>query len=508
MTADRRGAATCRSTPTCTRTSRPDSDVPIDRLRPPGRRARHRRAGDHRPRRLRRARRPTATRPSSDRERIVRDAADRWAPLGLAIRFGIELTYERAWEDDIRDHLRRHAYDFVIGSVHIGADSPYAAGRVASWVAGRSLAEIVAPYYEEVEAAARSGPVRRASATSTSSSATSHPHVTAERPRRRARAARADPAGARRDGHRAGDQHQRPSPGRRPRPIRRRPPSPGSASSAVSGSPSAPTRIVPSTSRGPWPTATARPARRASSRCRSDAEPIESPSRSADARLGDVTPDDTTFELFVAGAGPSYTDRPGALGAAYLLRVRRRAPAAGPGPGRLPGVAAEVPTRSACWRRSSSATSIPTTSSTWSRSATTSAGSQAAGVGSGSIGPAGLGDRLDALHAEPGFSGEGARYRGASPRSAHRRPVRGRGGPGPPHRGQLRLPRLDRTAVGPRVLGRLRARGGPRPAHPAGRRAADARSASGPGRSRRAPSTSTGRWSAPWRSGRASPACC
>ncbi len=91
------------------------------------------------------------------REHVVRDAAERWAPHGLAIRFGTELTYERAYEEEIRDHLRRHAYDFVIGSVHIGADSPYAAGRVASWVAGRSLAEIVEPYYAEVEAAARSG---------------------------------------------------------------------------------------------------------------------------------------------------------------------------------------------------------------------------------------------------------------------------------------------------------------------------------------------------------------
>jgi histidinol-phosphatase (PHP family) len=91
------------------------------------------------------------------REHVVRDAAERWAPHGLAIRFGTELTYERAYEADIREHLRRHAYDYVIGSVHIGTDSPYAAGRVASWVAGRSLAEIVQPYYEEVEAAARSG---------------------------------------------------------------------------------------------------------------------------------------------------------------------------------------------------------------------------------------------------------------------------------------------------------------------------------------------------------------
>jgi histidinol-phosphatase (PHP family) len=91
------------------------------------------------------------------REHQVRDAAERWASRGLAIRFGTELTYERAYEADIRAHLRRHAYDFVIGSVHIGADSPFTTARVAGWVAGRPLAEIVEPYYVEVEAAARSG---------------------------------------------------------------------------------------------------------------------------------------------------------------------------------------------------------------------------------------------------------------------------------------------------------------------------------------------------------------
>jgi len=91
-----------------------------------------------------------------ERRRLVREAAHRWAPLGLAIRFGVELTYERAWEDAVRHHVRQNSYDFVIGSVHIGADSPYLAGRVEAWIAGKSLPEIVAPYYQEVEAAARS----------------------------------------------------------------------------------------------------------------------------------------------------------------------------------------------------------------------------------------------------------------------------------------------------------------------------------------------------------------
>jgi histidinol-phosphatase (PHP family) len=90
------------------------------------------------------------------RERVVREAAERWGPRGVAIRFGVELTYDRRFEADLRDHLRRHAYDFVIGSVHVYRTSPYASDRVGAFVAGRSLPEVVAPYFDEVEAAARS----------------------------------------------------------------------------------------------------------------------------------------------------------------------------------------------------------------------------------------------------------------------------------------------------------------------------------------------------------------
>lgn len=95
--------------------------------------------------------------PFEVRERIVREAAERWAPRGVAIRFGVEITYESAREAEIRDHLRHHAYDYVIGSVHVMHDSPYAAERVRAFVAGRSLARIVGPYFDEVVAAARSG---------------------------------------------------------------------------------------------------------------------------------------------------------------------------------------------------------------------------------------------------------------------------------------------------------------------------------------------------------------
>jgi histidinol-phosphatase (PHP family) len=93
----------------------------------------------------------------ADRERVLREAAERWAPRGVHIRFGVELTYDRSWEAELREHVARHPYDFTIGSVHDRVESPYHRTRVAAWVAGHSLAEVVAPYFDEVEAAARSG---------------------------------------------------------------------------------------------------------------------------------------------------------------------------------------------------------------------------------------------------------------------------------------------------------------------------------------------------------------
>lgn len=93
----------------------------------------------------------------AERERTVREAAERWAPHGVAIRFGIEVTYEARREDEIRAFLRTHPHDFTIGSVHVDRDSPYHHTRVGSFVSGRLLGEIVAPYFSEVTAAARSG---------------------------------------------------------------------------------------------------------------------------------------------------------------------------------------------------------------------------------------------------------------------------------------------------------------------------------------------------------------
>lgn len=92
-----------------------------------------------------------------DRERVVRGAAERWAKQGVLIRFGAELSYNRSWEADARAHLKRYHYDYVIGSVHDWPDSPYWPSRVRDWVVGRPLDEVVAPYYAEIIAAARSG---------------------------------------------------------------------------------------------------------------------------------------------------------------------------------------------------------------------------------------------------------------------------------------------------------------------------------------------------------------
>lgn len=93
----------------------------------------------------------------AERERTVRAAAARWASRGVAIRFGAELTYNTAWEDDLRAHLRRHHYDYTIGSVHDWPDSPYIPSRVRTWATDRRIDEVVAPYVEQVAAAARSG---------------------------------------------------------------------------------------------------------------------------------------------------------------------------------------------------------------------------------------------------------------------------------------------------------------------------------------------------------------
>lgn len=90
------------------------------------------------------------------RERMIRGAADRWAGK-LTIRFGVELTYETRYEDAIREHLRTHSYDYSIGSVHPQSDGPYARDRIEAFMAGKTIGQATAFYFDEVMGAIRSG---------------------------------------------------------------------------------------------------------------------------------------------------------------------------------------------------------------------------------------------------------------------------------------------------------------------------------------------------------------
>lgn len=91
------------------------------------------------------------------RHRAVRAAAERWDDRPQ-IRFGVEITYEARLEADIRAYLAGHAYDFVIGSVHVTERSPFRDGAgAARWFEGKTVEEATAWYFDDVIAAARSG---------------------------------------------------------------------------------------------------------------------------------------------------------------------------------------------------------------------------------------------------------------------------------------------------------------------------------------------------------------
>ena len=90
------------------------------------------------------------------RRKVIGDAAERWAGK-VAIRHGVEITYESRYEEEIGEYLRTHPFDYSIGSVHAVSDSPYARARIETFVSGKTVAEAVAPYFAEVEAAIRSG---------------------------------------------------------------------------------------------------------------------------------------------------------------------------------------------------------------------------------------------------------------------------------------------------------------------------------------------------------------
>ena len=92
-----------------------------------------------------------------DRERDVREAAARWADRGLAIRFGVEVTYERAYEDQIRGWLGATPTTTSSARCTSAPTSPYKASNVAAFV-GRPLAGgDRRPYFDEIIGAARSG---------------------------------------------------------------------------------------------------------------------------------------------------------------------------------------------------------------------------------------------------------------------------------------------------------------------------------------------------------------
>ena len=124
--------ATCRSTATSTRTSRPTAtsrSTPTPR-RPSSARIAEIAITDHvdfvpgTPAYDVRAVRASASGSSGRRPSAGRRTASR---SGSASRSPTTARYEA----DIREHLADHAYDYVIGSVHVYADSPFHASRVA-----------------------------------------------------------------------------------------------------------------------------------------------------------------------------------------------------------------------------------------------------------------------------------------------------------------------------------------------------------------------------------------
>jgi histidinol-phosphatase (PHP family) len=83
-------------------------------------------------------------------EALRREFGDR-----VEILLGVEISYERQYEAEIREHLRTNQYDLTIGSVHPGIDSPFKRSLAANW-AGHD-AHDTAPYFGEVQAGIESG---------------------------------------------------------------------------------------------------------------------------------------------------------------------------------------------------------------------------------------------------------------------------------------------------------------------------------------------------------------
>jgi histidinol-phosphatase (PHP family) len=96
----------------------------------------------------------TTLAPHERRVEVAKDLRRRFGDK-IEILLGVEITYERAYESDIREHLKRYQYDLTIGSVHPGIDSPFKRSRTE--VFAGSDANVTAPYFDEVLGAAESG---------------------------------------------------------------------------------------------------------------------------------------------------------------------------------------------------------------------------------------------------------------------------------------------------------------------------------------------------------------
>jgi len=73
------------------------------------------------------------------------------------VRFGAEIGYQRHLEGEIRKLLDQVAYDYVIGSVHYAGGVDYSSAKQVRGPSERDGDEYLQAYFDELEAAARSG---------------------------------------------------------------------------------------------------------------------------------------------------------------------------------------------------------------------------------------------------------------------------------------------------------------------------------------------------------------
>ena len=247
--------------------------------------------------------------PRADRPRPRPSAG---AEHGVAIRFGLEVSYESSREDEIREHLRtprlrlrdrlgprqhRFAVPRLAGAQLGGRTEPRRDRRAVVRRGDRCRAE---------RAVRHDRPPRLDQALPPSARC-------AGPARRSAGPLRGDAHRPRRERNRPRGEHERAAPGHA-RDVPLAPPSsPASASSAASGS--RPARMP--TGRAGSPTASMPPTRSRQTRASRT-----SPSGGDLVRPVSVAIPDRfrgPMKLTVIGAGPAYTDRAGAVGASYLV---------------------------------------------------------------------------------------------------------------------------------------------------------------------------------------------